>query len=137
MKGRDYYILLVDNDPGHVRVAGEVFRGGQKLFYYAADGLEAMACLRSRDRLPDLILLNMNMRGEQGNLLLAELKADETLRRIPVVALSASETAREVCQAYDLLANCYVTKPADPNDFRRVLLVLEEFWFGVAKLPGA
>lgn len=137
MKGRDYYILLVDSDPGHVSVAGEVFRGGQKRLYHAADGLEALACLRSRDRLPDLILLNVDTRGEQGNLLLAELKADETLRRIPVVALSTSEAPRDVCQAYDLLANCYVTKPADLNDFRRVLLVLEEFWFAVAKLPGA
>jgi two-component system response regulator len=88
-------------------------------------------------RRPDLVLLDFDMPSQEGRAILSELKSDDLLRRIPVVVMSGSAGREDVFRAYDAFANCYVTKPKTPEDFKRVLQGLEEFWFSVAKLPRA
>ena len=85
---------------------------------------------------PDLILLDLNLPCKDGREVLAEIKADATLRRIPVVILTTSQADEDILRAYDLNANCYVSKPADLEQFNRVVRCIDEFWLSVAKLPA-
>jgi two-component system response regulator len=104
------------------------------------DGVEAMAFLRREGKYvhatrPDLILLDLNLPKKDGREVLAEVKADEQLRRIPVVVLTTSSAEQDILKTYDLHANCYITKPLNLDQFSAVVKAIEEFWFTIVKLP--
>jgi len=134
-------ILLVEDDPGDVRLTQEALIGGKldvKL-YSVRDGEEAMIFLRRQGKYadvpePDLILLDLNMPKKDGREVLAEIKADDKLKHIPIVILTASESEADIEKCYNLHANCYVTKPIDLDLCSSVVQSIEDFWFTVAKL---
>jgi two-component system, chemotaxis family, response regulator Rcp1 len=135
-------ILLVEDNPGDVRLTQEAFREGlfEKQLSVAPDGVEAMAYLRRQGpyadaRRPDVILLDLNLPRKDGREVLAEIKGDSDLRRIPVVVLSTSRSEEDITRSYDLHANCYVTKPADFDEYVDTVRSIEEFWMRVVKLP--
>jgi two-component system, chemotaxis family, response regulator Rcp1 len=139
---RPISILLVEDNPGDVRLTREALREGkvQSELQVARDGVEALDLLSRRGPYanaprPDLILLDLNLPRKDGRELLAELKADETLRRIPVVVLSTSRAEEDIRRSYDLHANCYITKPVDLDRFIEVVKSIDAFWLGVAELP--
>ena len=135
-------ILLVEDNPGDVRLTREALRDG-KIFsnlYVARDGVEAMAFLRkagqyARVPRPDLILLDLNLPRKDGLEVLAEVKSDESLRRIPVVILTTSQAEEDIVKTYDLHVNCYITKPVDLDQFVKIVESIEEFWLTIVKLP--
>ena len=136
------HILLVDDDPGDVRLTMEALRES-KLYIecnVASDGIEAMDFLH-RDgehvsaQRPDLILLDLNMPRKDGREVLAEIKADPELERIPVVMLTTSQADGDVLMAYNLGVNCYITKPVDFDQLAKVVRALENFWFTIVRLP--
>ncbi len=135
-------ILLVEDNPGDVRLTKEALREAKVYnnLYVAKDGVEALAFLRREGSfadamIPDLILLDLNLPRKDGREVLTEIKADEELRRIPVVILTTSESEEDILRTYDLHANCYVTKPVDLDQFIHVVRSIEGFWLTVVKLP--
>jgi len=135
-------ILLVEDNPGDVRLTQEVFRDGRihNRLNVVGDGVEALAYLRREGKysetLPqDLILLDLNLPKKSGREVLAEIKADPVLRRIPVVILTTSAAEIDILEAYSLHANCYITKPVDLDQFERVIRSIEDFWLALVKLP--
>ena len=140
--GRPVEILLVEDNPGDVRLTREALREGKvrNNLAVAADGVEAVAYLRKEGEYanavrPDLILLDLNLPRKDGREVLEEIKADPALRNIPVVVLTSSQAEEDIVRAYDLHANCYVTKPVDLDQFIRVVESIEDFWFTIVKLP--
>ena len=141
---RNFEILLVEDNPGDVRLTREALDEGQSrsTLSVASDGVEALAFLRREGRYadaprPDLILLDLNLPRMGGREVLAAIKADEQLRRIPVVILTTSTDDRDVSSAYNLHANCYIAKPVDFEQFIGVIRALEQFWLTIATLPAA
>jgi CheY-like chemotaxis protein len=135
-------VLLVEDNPGDIRLTREAFRekGIPATLRVARDGMEALAVLRREGehrsgRLPDLILLDLNLPKKDGREVLAEIKADPALRHIPVIVLTSSEAEQDIAKAYDLHANCFVTKPADLDQFFHVFDAIGEFWLETVKLP--
>ena len=135
-------ILLVEDNPGDVRLAKEALKDSKLLnkLYRVEDGIEAMAFLRQQGEYsdvprPDLVLLDLNLPKKDGREVLADIKADETLKRIPVVILTVSRAEEDILKSYNLHANCYISKPFDMEQFIRVVKSIENFWFGVVKLP--
>ena len=140
--GRPVEILLVEDNPGDVRLTREALREGKvrNNLAVASDGVEAIAYLRKEGEhagavRPDLILLDLNLPRKDGREVLAEIKADPSLRNIPVVVLTSSQAEQDIVRAYDLHANCYITKPVDLDQFIRVVQSIEDFWFTIVKLP--
>jgi CheY-like chemotaxis protein len=135
-------ILLVEDNPGDVRLTKEALREG-KVFHNlhcAGDGVEALQFLRKQGRHqtapdPDLILLDLNLPKMDGREVLAAIKNDEQLRRIPVVVLTTSRAEEDVLRSYHLHANCYVTKPVDLGKFIEVVHAIDQFWLAVVTLP--
>ena len=135
-------VLLVEDNPGDVRLTIEAMREGRVLnsMNVAVDGEEAMAFLRKQPPYedaprPDLILLDLNLPRKDGREVLAEIKADDSLRRIPVVILTTSRAEEDVLRSYNLHANCYITKPVDLDQFINVVKSINDFWFSVVRLP--
>lgn len=135
-------ILLIEDNPGDARLTQEVLREGKmrNRMRVAEDGEVAMAMLRregeySQAPRPDLILLDLNLPKKDGREVLAEIKADPSLHRIPVVILTTSRAEDDVLKSYDLNANCYITKPVDLDQFIRVVRMIENFWLTVVVLP--
>jgi len=135
-------ILLVEDDPAHARLTIEAFKEGKILnrLSIVEDGEDALAYLRQEGRYttaarPDLVLLDLNLPKKDGRELLAELKADQKLRRIPVVILTVSKSEEDVLKAYELHANCYITKPIGLEEFMNVVKSVEDFWLSIVKLP--
>ena len=141
--GRPLRILLVEDNPGDVRLIREAFREANLAYEVdvAEDGVIALEALRgngngsARPR-PDMILLDLNLPRKDGREVLAEVKADPVLRSIPVIVLTTSEAEQDVAGAYDLQANCYVTKPIDFSRFMSVIGSIESFWLQTVKLPS-
>ena len=136
-------ILLVEDNPGDVRLTVEALREGRvaNQLHVVEDGVEAMLFLRRAGRYadvprPDLILLDLNLPRKDGREVLAELKQDADLRRIPVVVLTSSAAEQDIMQAYNLYANCYITKPVDLEQFLKIIRSIEDFWLIVVKLPS-
>jgi two-component system, chemotaxis family, response regulator Rcp1 len=136
-------ILLVEDNPGDVRLTREALSDAKVLnrLTVAVDGLEALAALRRQGRFanaprPDIILLDLNLPRKDGRAVLAEIKKDPDLRRIPVIVLTTSRAEEDVLRTYDLHANCYIPKPLDLEQFITVVKSIEDFWFTVAKLPS-
>jgi CheY-like chemotaxis protein len=142
MVGEPVAILLVEDNPGDARLMKEALAEGKirNRLHVVTDGVEALAYLRRQapfayaDR-PDLILLDLNMPRQDGRQVLAEIKKDEDLRRIPVVILSSSQAEADVARAYDLHANCYITKPLDVEQLISVVKSIEDFWLTIVRLP--
>ena len=139
---RPVEILLVEDNPGDVRLTREALHEGKvrNNLNVAPDGVEALAFLRKQGAYagavrPDLILLDLNLPKKDGREVLEEIKADPALRNIPVVVLTSSQAEQDIVRAYDLHANCYVTKPVDLDQFIRVVQTIEDFWFTIVKLP--
>ena len=136
-------ILLVEDNPGDVRLTREVLKDGRinNTLNVVGDGVEAMAFLRHEGeyadaKQQDLVLLDLNLPKKDGPEVLAEMKADPVLRRIPVIILTSSSAEIDILGAYDLHANCYITKPVDLDQFTKVVRSIEEFWLSIVKLPG-
>jgi len=135
-------VLLVEDDPGDVLIAREALQAAKldTRLDVVSDGVQAMEFLRKqgeyadRER-PDLILLDLNLPRMSGHEVLAEVKADPELRRIPIVVLTTSTSVDDVMKSYDLHANVYVAKPVDFNAFAQVVKKIDEFFGNVAKLP--
>ena len=135
-------VLLVEDDPGDVLIAREALRAGHRAsrVNVVSDGVQAMAYLRREGDYaqavrPDLILLDLNLPRKSGHEVLAEVKSDSSLRRIPVVVLSTSAAAADVVRCYDLHANVYVSKPVDFSAFTSVVQQIDTFFSSVAELP--
>src|SRR5256885_5847442 len=135
-------ILLVEDNPGDVRLTEEALKEGKVLntLSVARDGVEALSFLRKGGEYvdaprPDLILLDLNLPKKDGREVLAEIKADESLKRIPVVVLTTSQAEQDIIKSYNLYANCYITKPVDLDQFITVLQSIEDFWLTIVKLP--
>jgi chemotaxis family two-component system response regulator Rcp1 len=134
-------ILLVEDSPGDVRLTQEALEAGKVKNHLSVvgDGVEAMAYLRQQGKYaaasrPDLILLDLNLPRKDGREVLAEIKADERLKRIPVVVMTTSDAEEDVLKTYGLHANCYITKPLDFESFIAVVKAIDEFWFSVVRL---
>jgi chemotaxis family two-component system response regulator Rcp1 len=135
-------ILLVDDNPGDVRLMQEALKEGHTPIQLtvAGDGDEALAILNrtsgpAEGYRPDLILLDLNLPRKNGREVLFEVKADPELRRIPVIVMTTSKAEQDVRRAYNLNANCYITKPVDLDEFLHVVRSIEDFWLTVVTLP--
>lgn len=135
-------ILMVEDSPGDVRLTKECLRDSKvaNVIDVVCDGVEAMAFLRKEGEYaeaqrPDLIFLDLNMPRKDGREVLAEIKADPGLKRIPVVIMTISRAEQDIAKTYDLHANAYVVKPLDLDQFISAIRSIGEFWLTVAKLP--
>jgi chemotaxis family two-component system response regulator Rcp1 len=136
-------ILLVEDNPGDIRLIQEAFKEGgfSSHLSIARDGEQALAYLRkegaySKSPRPSFILLDLNLPRKDGREVLAEIKKDKGLRQIPVVILSTSTRDDDIRRAYDLHANCYIAKPLDLDSLVRLGRSLEDFWLSTATLPA-
>jgi len=141
--GRPIEILLVEDNPGDVRLTIEALKEGKvrNRLSVARDGVEALAFLRREGphataARPDLILLDLNLPRKDGREVLAEIKDDAQLRRIPVVVLTTSKAEEDILRTYDLHANCYINKPVDLEQFISVVRSIDDFWLSVVRLPS-
>ncbi len=142
MRSNCIEILLVEDSPTDRFLTEEALREGKiaNSLAVVVDGVEAIEYLRREGRFsqavrPDLILLDLNLPRKDGREVLAEIKADPDLRVIPVVVLTTSSAEEDVLRSYGLHANCYITKPVQFEEFKRVVASIEDFWFAVVKLP--
>lgn len=141
-QSRPVEVLLVEDNPGDVRLTQEAFKDGRVFvnLTVASDGVEAMEFLRgdgvhAKPR-PDLILLDLNLPRKSGREVLEEIKADDVLKRIPVIVMTTSKAEQDIHRAYNLNANCYVTKPVDLDEFLNVVRSIEDFWLTIVTLPN-
>jgi chemotaxis family two-component system response regulator Rcp1 len=140
--GRPIEILLVEDNPGDVRLTIEALKESKvrNNMSVASDGAEALAFLRCEGihkgaPRPDIILLDLNLPKKDGREVLAEIKQDSELKRIPVVILTTSKAEEDILRTYNLHANCYITKPVNLTQFMQVVKAIEDFWFMIVKLP--
>jgi len=141
--GEPIDILLVEDSNADARLAQEALRTSKirNVLHRVGDGEEAMAFLRREGRYadaprPGLILLDLNLPKKDGREVLAEIKGDENLKRIPVVVLTISSDEEDVLKSYNLHANCYITKPIDLGQFVKMVKSIEDFWLTIVKLPN-
>lgn len=141
-RGSPVEILLVEDNPGDVRLTEEALKESKVLnnLYVASDGVEAMEFLNREGKYsdaphPDLILLDLNLPKKDGREILEDIKADDRLKRIPVVVLTTSKAEEDILRMYDQHANCYITKPIDFEQFIEVVQSIENFWLTIVKLP--
>ena len=139
---RPIEILLVEDNPADVRLTMETIKDYKvkNRLEVVGNGEDAMDFLRRKGKFadkmrPDLILLDLNLPGKDGREVLAEIKVDPDLSRIPVVVLTSSEAEQDIIKAYDLHVNCYITKPVGLNEFVKVVKSIEDFWLTIVKLP--
>lgn len=140
--GKPIDILLVEDSPGDARLAQEALKSSKvrNALHLVKDGVAALDFLRRKGEYadsprPDLILLDLNLPKKDGREVLAEIKGDDDLKRIPVVILTISKDEEDVLKSYNLHANCYITKPIDLGQFLKVVRSIEDFWLTVVKLP--
>ena len=140
--GHPIEILLVEDNPGDVRLTQEALKEGKvrNRLSVAGNGEQALAFLRRQGQFasaprPDVILLDLNLPRRDGREVLAEIKADPDLMRIPVVILTTSQAEQDILETYNLHANCYIAKPVDLDRFIEVVKAIEDFWLTIVKLP--
>lgn len=139
---RPIEVLMVEDNPGDVRLTREALRGGKiwNEIHVVMDGVAALDFLYrkppyERAPRPDLVLLDLNLPKKDGREVLAAIKSDPNLKTIPVVILTTSQAEEDVIRAYNLNCNCYVTKPVDFDQFTRIVQTIEQFWLSVVTLP--
>ena len=139
---KEIEILLVEDNPGDVRLTQEAFKTGKvhNTLHVVWDGEEAMAFLNREGDYkdaprPDIILLDLNLPKKDGREVLKDIKSDENLKNIPVVVLTTSSAEEDILKSYNLHANCYITKPVDPDKFLTIVHYIEDFWLSIVKLP--
>lgn len=139
---RPIEILMVEDNPGDVRLTQEALKGGKiwNEINVVCDGVAALDYLLrvppyENAVRPDLVLLDLNLPRKDGREVLAAIKANPSLMTIPVVILTTSQAEEDVVRAYNLHANCYVTKPVDFEQFTRIVQAIEQFWLSVVSLP--
>ena len=135
-------ILLVDDNPADTDLTRDVLahNGCASHIHAVADGVEAIAFLRREGKhanaiLPDFVILDLNLPKKDGRAVLAEVKGDPVLRKIPIAIFSTSEARQDIVRCYELGANCYVSKPGNLQDFISAVTSIGEFWFGLVRLP--
>ena len=136
-------LLLVEDNPGDIKLIQETLKENRFLteLTVITDGEEALNFLKRRGEYefephPDLILLDLNLPKLNGQEILAEIKKDEELKRIPVIVLTSSTEENDIYKSYNLNANCYISKPVDLDNFIKVIRSIENFWLTIVKLPG-
>jgi chemotaxis family two-component system response regulator Rcp1 len=136
-------VLMVDDNPADVDLAREALRGNVHGIQVESvgDGEEALSFLKRRGihaakPRPDLVILDLNLPKKDGRAVLAEVKADTSLRTIPIVVLSTSRSTPDIGRSYELGANCYVSKPGNLKDYLAAVQSIEQFWCGFVSLPG-
>jgi two-component system, chemotaxis family, response regulator Rcp1 len=141
-QSRPAEVLLVEDNPGDVRLTQEALKDGRLLvnLTVAYDGVEALDILHRRGPhankpRPDLILLDLNLPKKNGREVLEAIKADENLKPIPVIVMTTSKAEQDIHRAYNLNANCYVNKPVDLDEFLEVVRSIEDFWLTIVTLP--
>lgn len=141
--GRAVEFLLVEDNPGDVRLTQEALLECDvpNNLSVVQDGMEAVAYLRREGQYanvtrPDVVLLDLNLPKKDGREVLAVIKADPDLKRIPVAVLTSSEAEKDILGSYDLHANCYIAKPVDLDQFIQVIQSIKHFWVHVVKLPS-
>jgi two-component system, chemotaxis family, response regulator Rcp1 len=139
---RAMHVLLVEDSPGDVRLTLEAFRDAHSELemHVTNDGADAMAFLRREGAnanapRPEPILLDLNMPKKDGREVLAEIKADESLKLIPTVILTTSEAEADVVRCFELQANSYLLKPVDLNSFEVLVKSINDFWLTKSRLP--
>lgn len=139
---RHIEILLVEDSPADILLTREAFRQNKivNTLHVVEDGIQAMDFLYKRGAYasaprPDLILLDLNLPRKNGREVLAEIKADQDLRSIPVVVLTTSNADEDILRAYNLNANCYVVKPVGFDNFMKAMQSIRHFWFSIVTLP--
>jgi CheY-like chemotaxis protein len=140
--GKPIQVLLVEDSPGDVRLTQEAFRhaDGSVILHVASDGVEALSFLKQQGDhahapRPDLILLDLNLPRMDGREVLALIKDDESLRTIPTVILTTSDSEADIVASYQLHANCYLTKPVMMGAFEKLVESINSFWLTTVKLP--
>jgi chemotaxis family two-component system response regulator Rcp1 len=135
-------VLLIEDNAADARLMQETLKETKVIVKLSivVDGVEAMAYLRNEGKYknakrPDLILLDLNLPRKDGREVLAEVKADPGLHRIPVVIVTSSQAEQDILKTYDLHANAYVNKPMDLTQFSTLVSAIDDFWFSVVKLP--
>ncbi|MEH2302562.1 MAG: response regulator [Nostoc sp.] len=135
-------VLLVEDNPGDAQLTRIALEESKISIHLnvVEDGVEAMAFLRKQEKYvkaahPDIVLLDFNLPRKDGREVLAEMKGDENLKRIPVVVLTTSQAQEDILKAYNLSANCYIAKPVDFDQFVNIVQSIENFWFAIVKLP--
>jgi CheY-like chemotaxis protein len=135
-------VLLVDDSPGDIRLTREAFRDANKdiIVHVATDGVDAMAFLRRKGDQADaprpaIILLDLNLPRMDGREVLAQIKADPSLKTIPTIILTTSEANADIVRSYELQANSYLTKPVQLEKFESLVKSINDFWLVKAKLP--
>ena len=136
-------ILLVEDNEGDIRLTQEALIESRLVnrMQVVRDGVEALAYLRGEGKYagavrPDMILMDLNLPRMDGRELLTVIKADESLKQIPVVVLTTSQAEQDVLRTYELHANCYISKPVDLDQFLVVVKAIEDFWFTIVSLPS-
>ena len=139
---RPIEILLVEVNPADVRLTMETIKDYKvkNRLQVVGNGIDAMDFLRRKGKFadktrPDLILLDLNLPGKDGREVLAEIKVDPDLCRIPVVVVTSSEAEQDILKAYNLHVNCYITKPVGLTQFIKVVKSIEDFWLTIVRLP--
>ena len=142
-EGKRKTIFLVEDNLGDIRLIQEALKSTAVDcdIEIARDGIDAMAYLRRQGddpeaRLPDLILLDLNLPRKDGREVLAEIKADLGLRHIPVVVLTTSRNEEDICKSYDLHVNCYISKSRNLSQLFQIVRGIEEFWLETVALPS-
>ena len=135
-------ILLIEDSPADILLTREAFKNNKLVneIHVAEDGIQALDFLYKRGKYasaprPDLILLDLNLPRKNGREVLAEIKADNDLRSIPIVVLTTSNDDGDILKAYNLNANCYVVKPVGFDNFMKAIQSIRHFWFSVVTLP--
>jgi two-component system, chemotaxis family, response regulator Rcp1 len=143
-EGRPIEILLVEDSPSDTDLTLEALKDFKVRNHVSVveDGVQALQFLRRQEPFaqaprPDMIMLDLNLPRKDGREVLAEIKADESLKTIPIVVLTTSRAEQDILRAYQLNANCYITKPVDFNQFLDVVRSIESFWLFVVTLPPA
>jgi len=140
---RPVELLVIENNPAAAQLTRDALSHCDMVTHVtiAVGGVQAMQVLREetpghgRRRKPDAILLSLSDTCCDGHDLLQKIKADENLRRIPALVLGGSDAAGDVPEVYSAHANCYIRKPADPEQLVDVVRVIERFWFRIVTLP--
>ncbi|HZJ51117.1 MAG TPA: response regulator [Actinomycetota bacterium] len=139
---RPVELLLIEDNPGDVRLIRGALAEARSPnnLHIVADGEKATAFLKRRGEFadaarPELVILDLNLPRKDGREVLAEIRADPELGRIPVVVLTTSDDEQDIVRAYELHASCYLTKPVDLEQFLETIRLIDEFWLTTVKLP--